>query len=91
MLALVALDERVDLLVGRAALEPPLDPDREHRDRRGAVRVSITRTLSPPSNSAARLALANVPESVEEIWSERIRSYCAELLVHREEVAGRRL
>ena len=30
----VALDERVDLLVARAAFEPPLDREREHRDRR---------------------------------------------------------
>ena len=33
VLAQVALDERVDLLVGRAALEPALDRGREHRGR----------------------------------------------------------
>ena len=39
------------------------------------VRESITRTWSPPSSSAACCALAYVPESVEEICSEMIRSY----------------
>ena len=40
------------------------------------VTESITRTMSPPSSSAATPALAKVPERVEEIWIERIRSYC---------------
>ena len=39
------------------------------------VRESITRTASPPSSSAAASALAYVPESVEEICTERMRSY----------------
>jgi len=35
----------------------------------------MTRTVSPPSSSAALCALANVPESVDEICSDRMRSY----------------
>ena len=38
------------------------------------VRVSTTRTCGPPSMPAAVSALANVPDSVDEICSERIRS-----------------
>ena len=38
----VALDERVDLFVGRAALEPPLDRERQHRDR-GRRRLRVDR------------------------------------------------
>ncbi len=38
------------------------------------VRESITRTASPPSSSAAASALANVPDNVEEICTDRIRS-----------------
>ena len=77
VLALVARDERVDLLVGRAALEAALHAEREHRERRrdGArvdhAHAGRRRASRPPS-----AALANVPESVEEICSERIRSYC---------------
>ena len=72
--ASVPLDERVDLLVGRAALEPPLHREREHRDRgRDGARVDHAHRPSPtwPRRCSA---LANVPESVEESWSERIRS-----------------
>ena len=39
------------------------------------VRVSITRTLLPPSIPAAVCALPNVPESVDEICNDRTRSY----------------
>jgi hypothetical protein len=41
------------------------------------VRESITRTRSSPACSAASCALWYVPESLLEIWSERIRSYPA--------------
>ena len=74
VLAPVALDERVDLLVGRAALEPPLDREREHRDRRrDGARVDHAHRAAELAAAAAS-ALANVPESVEESWSESIRS-----------------
>ena len=43
----VALDERLDLLVGRAPLEPALDREREHRDRRrGGPRVEQPHALA---------------------------------------------
>ena len=76
VLALVALDERVDLLVGRPALEPLLHADREQRDRRG--RRCACRSRAPGRRRASRPPSARspyVPDSVEEICSEMIRSY----------------
>src|SRR5205809_1270421 len=70
---LEALDELVDLLVGGPALEPPLNREREHGDRRGGGLVSITRTRSPVSEAACR-ALSYVPESLAETLSAKIRS-----------------
>ena len=77
VLALEALDERVDLLVGRPALEPALD--REARASRSRPRRSACRSRAPRrrQSAAAAVALANVPESVDESWSERTRSYAA--------------
>ena len=74
-LAAVALDELVDLLVGRAALEPALDREPEHRDRRrrglGVDRRAPGRRRA---RAAAVRALSNVPESFAERCSEKIRS-----------------
>ena len=54
-------------------------PSREHRDRRRrASRESITRTLSPPSCSAAVLrALRTCRTASTEMCSEKMRSYAA--------------
>ena len=69
--AVEALDERVDLLVGRPAREPPLDRVREHRDReRRRQRVDERAPGRRRAPCAASSALANVPETFEETWSE---------------------
>ena len=74
-LALVALDQRVDLLVGRAALEPALDREAEHRDRRGrALAVDHAHLVAELGRGRPR-ALSNVPDSFAEMCSEKIRSY----------------
>ena len=75
MVVPVARDELVDLLVGRAPLEPSLHAEPEHGNRRGGRSwVDHAHRRRPPSISAADWALAKVPDSVEEIWIDRIRS-----------------
>jgi hypothetical protein len=56
-----------------------------------AVSVSIARTTLCPTSAAAASALAKVPETRAERWSEKIRSQAPELLVAGEKVARRRL
>ena len=65
----IALDERVDLLVGRAALEPALDREREHRDRdrRGLASRSCARGRRRAAAPPCR-ALWNVPERFDAMW-----------------------
>ena len=83
--------ERVDLLVGRAALEPALDREAEHRDRGGRGLGVDDAHLSSPSSAAAVVALSiRAGERRREV--ERVDALvAAELLVGREEVARRRL
>src|SRR5581483_5601817 len=56
-LAPVACDELVDLLVGRASLEPPLDREREHREA-GGDGAARDRAYLPPAQILAGAARA---------------------------------
>ena len=71
------LDELLDLLVGRAALELRSMASARSAQASEAVSVSTTRTTSPPSSSAARTADSWVPESFEVRWSDQMRVYPA--------------
>ena len=72
----VPLDERVDLLVGRAALEPALDREREHRDRRPTPTASRScargrrRAAAPPCPRSG-----TSPRDSTRCGCERMRSY----------------
>ena len=91
VLAQIALDERVDLIVGRPALEPALNRSREHRrGNRGALGVD----RSHPAVSELRGGSAGALERAGEIRCDVDREDAfvgAELLVGRQEIAGRRL
>ena len=69
-LVLEAPDQRIDLVVGRASVEPALDREAEHGDRGGGgLRVDDAHLVAP-SSAAAVVALWYVPESADERWSE---------------------
>ena len=66
----VARGERLDLLVGRPALEPALDREREHPDSdRRRLGVDEADPVAAVLRAASE-ALWNVPDSFDEMWSE---------------------
>ena len=76
VVALVARDQLVDLLVGRPLLEPALHREREQSERRGhRARVDHAHAAAAELPRLRSRAQPNVPESVDEICSDRIRSY----------------
>jgi hypothetical protein len=72
--AAVAVDERVHLLVGRAAASRRWIARPSIAIAAEALSESIARTRSPPSSLAAARALSIVPESLPAMCTERIRS-----------------
>ncbi len=90
-LAAVPLDERVDLFVGRAALEPPLDRQGEHRDRRrGRLGVDRTHDAVPELGRGPFRTCEGAGDPRGHVQREDPFER-AEILVAGEEVAGRRL
>src|SRR5439155_11690343 len=90
-LAAVARDESVDLLVGRAALEPPLDGETEHRDRRGGT-LGVDRPHAVVTELATRSACAlDRPRELARDMQREDPFVAGELVVGGEKVAGRRL
>ena len=89
-IALEALDELVDLVVGRAALEPPLNREAEHRDRRRrGLGVDDAHLVAELRRRRAR-AFERAGQLRGEL--QRVDPLVSgELLVGGEEIAGRRL
>ena len=87
----VALDELVHLVVARAALEPALDRQAEHRDRRGgALRVERADAIVAEQLRRGARALDRARELACDVQREN-PLVAGELLVDGQEVARRRL